>query len=488
MLRVLARPARSSSSRAASRSTRSTARRSRSSSIRAARRRRVRARRPRRGPAGLGRAARGGPARAARDDPEPAARGSCSTGSSAPESRIWQRFRVAPAAKYYHQAYPHGLLDHTRLGRPGRERRRGRVPRASTATSRSPARCCTTSARPRPTTTTRWRSTSPTPAGCRARSRSATTWSAARSSRSRASTPSSPRRSSTSSSPTTASSRTARRSSPRPARRPSSTRWTTSAARSAASTGSSASSPTARPGRASTAGSTRPPTSAAARRLSSHSPEPSQGARTRQAEEQGLLDRGHRRLGKVGTAIVCVCSGHGRRLSDNSRRRHPGGFRVLGSGGHVREGLRADPRGGLPAWTSSAFPRASSRPIRSGFTSTPLPAAALRAQRRAVQERGRDPRARRSTELHVPRRCGCLCRRRRLREDAGHPGNAVQHPGLPRPDGTLLGKRQKLMPTVGERLVHTGGSGDRLGGLRDGLRPRAHSSAARTPTRWRYSP
>jgi 3'-5' exoribonuclease len=29
------------------------------------------------------------------------------------ESRIWQRFRVAPAAKYYHQAYPHGLLDHT---------------------------------------------------------------------------------------------------------------------------------------------------------------------------------------------------------------------------------------------------------------------------------------------------------------------------------------------------------------------------------------
>jgi 3'-5' exoribonuclease len=30
-----------------------------------------------------------------------------------PESRIWRRFRVAPAAKYYHQAYPHGLLDHT---------------------------------------------------------------------------------------------------------------------------------------------------------------------------------------------------------------------------------------------------------------------------------------------------------------------------------------------------------------------------------------
>jgi 3'-5' exoribonuclease len=30
-----------------------------------------------------------------------------------PESRIWKRFREAPAAKYYHQAYQHGLLDHT---------------------------------------------------------------------------------------------------------------------------------------------------------------------------------------------------------------------------------------------------------------------------------------------------------------------------------------------------------------------------------------
>ena len=29
------------------------------------------------------------------------------------DSKIWKRFRVAPAAKYYHQAYPHGLLDHT---------------------------------------------------------------------------------------------------------------------------------------------------------------------------------------------------------------------------------------------------------------------------------------------------------------------------------------------------------------------------------------
>ena len=30
-----------------------------------------------------------------------------------PESRVWKRFREAPAAKYYHQAYMHGLLDHT---------------------------------------------------------------------------------------------------------------------------------------------------------------------------------------------------------------------------------------------------------------------------------------------------------------------------------------------------------------------------------------
>jgi 3'-5' exoribonuclease len=29
------------------------------------------------------------------------------------ESPVWSRFREAPAAKYYHQAYRHGLLDHT---------------------------------------------------------------------------------------------------------------------------------------------------------------------------------------------------------------------------------------------------------------------------------------------------------------------------------------------------------------------------------------
>jgi 3'-5' exoribonuclease len=30
-----------------------------------------------------------------------------------PDTAVWRRFRVAPAAKYYHQAYRHGLLDHT---------------------------------------------------------------------------------------------------------------------------------------------------------------------------------------------------------------------------------------------------------------------------------------------------------------------------------------------------------------------------------------
>jgi 3'-5' exoribonuclease len=33
-------------------------------------------------------------------------------GFFAPGSPAWERFRVAPAAKYYHQAYRHGLLEH----------------------------------------------------------------------------------------------------------------------------------------------------------------------------------------------------------------------------------------------------------------------------------------------------------------------------------------------------------------------------------------
>ena len=34
-------------------------------------------------------------------------------GFFSPGSPVWARFREAPAAKYYHQAYRHGLLDHT---------------------------------------------------------------------------------------------------------------------------------------------------------------------------------------------------------------------------------------------------------------------------------------------------------------------------------------------------------------------------------------
>ena len=44
-------------------------------------------------------------------------------------------YRVAPAAKYYHQAYRHGLLEHSPGGRPGGERDQRHLPRASTATS-----------------------------------------------------------------------------------------------------------------------------------------------------------------------------------------------------------------------------------------------------------------------------------------------------------------------------------------------------------------
>ncbi|TAM84865.1 MAG: carbon-nitrogen hydrolase family protein, partial [Candidimonas sp.] len=39
------------------------------------------------------------------------------------------------------------------------------------------------------------------------------------------------------------------------------------------------------------------------------------------------------------------------------------------------------------------------------------------------------------------------------------------------PDGKLLGKHQKIMPTVGERLVHTGGFGDTLGAFQTEFGP-----------------
>jgi len=39
------------------------------------------------------------------------------------------------------------------------------------------------------------------------------------------------------------------------------------------------------------------------------------------------------------------------------------------------------------------------------------------------------------------------------------------------PDGALLGKHQKIMPTVGERLVHTGGYGDTFGAIQTEFGP-----------------
>ncbi len=39
------------------------------------------------------------------------------------------------------------------------------------------------------------------------------------------------------------------------------------------------------------------------------------------------------------------------------------------------------------------------------------------------------------------------------------------------PDGTLIGKHQKIMPTVGERLVHTGGHGDTFGAFQTAFGP-----------------
>ena len=39
------------------------------------------------------------------------------------------------------------------------------------------------------------------------------------------------------------------------------------------------------------------------------------------------------------------------------------------------------------------------------------------------------------------------------------------------PDGTLIRKHQKIMPTVGERLVHTGGYGDTFGAFQSEFGP-----------------
>ena len=68
------------------------------------------------------------------------------------ESRLGARWREAPAAKHYHQAYRHGLFEHCLSVAQGvHAMAAGPFSAASTTTSRSPARCCTTSARSRPT-------------------------------------------------------------------------------------------------------------------------------------------------------------------------------------------------------------------------------------------------------------------------------------------------------------------------------------------------
>ena len=61
-----------------------------------------------------------------------------------------ERWHRAPAAKYYHQAYRHGLIEHCLSVAQGVSAMASTFP-ASTATWPSPARCCTTSARSRPT-------------------------------------------------------------------------------------------------------------------------------------------------------------------------------------------------------------------------------------------------------------------------------------------------------------------------------------------------
>ena len=74
------------------------------------RRGRVRPGRAARRPAALGRADGGRPGRARRHRAE---RRTCATCWTRSSSTTWDRFRDAPAAKRYHQAYRHGLLEHS---------------------------------------------------------------------------------------------------------------------------------------------------------------------------------------------------------------------------------------------------------------------------------------------------------------------------------------------------------------------------------------
>ena len=80
-----------------------------------------------------------------------------------PPDRTRRRALGAVPRRAGRQALPPGLPSRAArthpLGRPGRQRRRLVLHRASIATSRSPAPSSTTSASSRPTTTTRWRST-----------------------------------------------------------------------------------------------------------------------------------------------------------------------------------------------------------------------------------------------------------------------------------------------------------------------------------------
>ena len=66
-------------------------------------------------------------------------------------SDVWRAYRVAPAAKYYHQAYRHGLLEHSLTVAPGGQRDLGDLPRDRPRRGRHRVRCCTTSASSRPT-------------------------------------------------------------------------------------------------------------------------------------------------------------------------------------------------------------------------------------------------------------------------------------------------------------------------------------------------
>ena len=53
-----------------------------------------------------------------------------------------------------------------------------------------------------------------------------------------------------------------------------------------------------------------------------------------------------------------------------------------------------------------------------------------------------------------------------------HHRHHVQHArSISAPDGTLIGKHQKIMPTVGERLVHMGGFGDTFGAFQTEFGP-----------------